>query len=80
MKVEFILIASGSLTMPQIRHSIFEVSDILAKGEAVKVVSQLSKAGYFLFDLIDVRDETHVRIESYKVETPEPVVTVKGKK
>jgi hypothetical protein len=79
MKIEFLLLASGSSLAPRITHAIFEVSVELAKEEAIRVVTTLSKAGYYMFDLFDVRDGD-VLVESYNVETPAPVVTVKGKK
>ncbi|QGZ14293.1 hypothetical protein PP940_gp053 [Rhizobium phage RL2RES] len=75
----FILLASGSSLAPRITHAMFEESNLLAQEEAVRVVKQLCKAGYYVFDLFDVRED-HVLVESYRVEIAEPVVTVKGKK
>ncbi|QIG69663.1 hypothetical protein EVB81_094 [Rhizobium phage RHph_I46] len=82
MKINFVLLASGSAMLPRISHAIFEDDVQHAKKEAERVCAQLSKAGYFIFDLVDVSKHPHadVIIESYRVETPEPVVTVHGKK
>ncbi|QIG68026.1 hypothetical protein EVB55_091 [Rhizobium phage RHph_Y68] len=75
----FILLASGSSITPCITHAMFESLTELAQEESIRVIKQLSKAGYYVFDLFDVRED-HVLVESYRVETPEPIVTVKGKK
>lgn len=76
MNIEYILSAHGSAVTPSIRHAIFEKTEDMAKEESVRVVKQLSGAGYFMFDLFNVSQEVHVRVESYRVETAEPVVKV----
>jgi hypothetical protein len=76
MNIEFVLLASGSSVTPRIAHAIFEKTEAMAKEEAVRVVKQLSMAGYFMFDLFNVSQEVHVRVESYRVETAEPTVKV----
>lgn len=78
MEINFILVASGSVTTPRLNHVVFAREAERAKTEAQDVVRTLAKAGYFAFDLFEIDGETQTRIESYRVEIPEPVVTVKA--
>ena len=81
MKIDFILVAGGSISVPRINHVIFQEDAERAKEEAKEAVALLAKAGHFTFDLFDCRDpenKTNV-IASYRVEIPEPVVTIKTK-
>ena len=80
MKIDFILIATGHMNKPRINHTFLNNDDIEeVKVRANEVAVQLEKAGYFVFDLYDVRtDGAHVRIGSIKVETVEAIATFKG--
>ena len=77
MKIHFILVASGSIVTPRVNHAIFYDDAERAKEDAKAVVASLSKAGHFTFDLYDVGGDEHKAIASYRVETPEPVVTIR---
>ncbi|QGZ14037.1 DNA polymerase [Rhizobium phage RL38J1] len=75
MHINYFLVANGSSITPRITHAIFQPREEDAKEESVRVAKELSKAGYFNFHLYDKDDNI---IESYRVETPEPVVTPRG--
>jgi hypothetical protein len=73
---EYILVASGSITAPQLDILVYDTDDFNATERAKKMVAQLSKGGYFSFNLYVVKDE-HKVVATFRVETPEPVVTVR---
>lgn len=73
---KYMLIASGSVITP--RLDIVLNSDVKedAAYEAQKIVRHLSKNGYHVFDLFELNEGQDKFVESYRVETPEPVVNV----
>ena len=78
MEIQFLLIASAGITTPRINHVIFTDTAEKATEEASTVVGQLAKAGYFSFDLFDTK-QNNLIIASFRVEVPEPVVSVNTK-
>jgi hypothetical protein len=80
MNVDFILNASGNVTMGRINHAIFADSRDKAKQEAQEAVAMLHKAGYFIFTLYDTsRKEVSadVEIARFTVEELAPLIIVK---
>ena len=81
MNIKYMLTASGSITMPMINH-VLRINEIThAQSEAIDAVKTLSKAGFYQFHLWDMTEIDHLGqyklIEEYRVELPEPMVTVK---
>lgn len=77
MIATYILVASGSSSLPTINHMIFDGAFTYATAEGSRVAGVLAGAGYFNFTLYDVRKETHVQVATYNVEQPKPIVTMK---
>ena len=79
MKVDYVLVATGNFLMQPIHHGIVTVNDKIAIEKCLERVKTLSKAGYFSFTLFDVKDESdHKQICIFRVEQPEPIVSVKN--
>lgn len=77
MQVDFILIASGNVTMGRINHAIFAGNEAEAKKNAEKAVAALHKAGYFQFTLYDTsrpNGRADVEIARFRVEEQEPII------
>lgn len=77
MKVQFFLVASGSVVLPQLNVALFAFLPSGAIEIAAKYAEALAPAGYFSFNVYDASDEKNqVHLASIKVETPAPVATV----
>lgn len=74
--VKYLLLATGSVTTPRLDITLAVDTHKGATAAATKIVKQIAAAGYWSFDLFDISEGTDTLIESYRVEHPEPVVTV----
>lgn len=77
MTPNYIFVATGNIVLPRIQHAIFESADSFAYKEADRIASALAKAGYFNFTLFAYEGGKETEIASYRVETPEPVVSAR---
>lgn len=76
MRLNYVLVAEGSINLPQINHSLMNADDPgTAKQELERIMQTLSGVGYTRFTMHDVRDdEPHQIIAGYLVETVKPIV------
>jgi hypothetical protein len=72
----YVLIARGSMSMPQLEIDVQGSKSSNAIELAKLMVVHLAKAGYISFELFDIRTEDHVRVARVMVETPDPIVRV----
>lgn len=74
MTPDFILIAAGGSTVPQLNIALFGDQEQVDT-EAEAMAAQLSLGGYFHFALAENGDAAHKIVQVYKVDQPKPVVT-----
>lgn len=81
MNVNYVLVATGNVSLPRVNHTIHAIAATMATEEATKVVAALHKAGYFQFTLYDTRrdnkDGADIQIATFRVEENEPTIIVK---
>lgn len=76
MNADFILVATGDVTMTAINHAIFGTLDG-AQMEAERVIPALHKGGYHRFNLFDVRridGSADKLVASFRVTEQTPLV------
>lgn len=77
MNADFILVATGDVTMTAINHAIFGTLDG-ARIEAARVIPALHKGGYHRFNLFDVRrldGSADKLVSTFRVTEQAPIVT-----
>lgn len=76
MQADYILVAAGGITLPQLNCMIFATSDEMAIADATKMVAPLSIGGYFSFTLYTVKGQ-HKRVCDFRAITPAVQVEVR---
>lgn len=74
MNINYMLVASGHVTLPKINNAIFSETEEHARNEAQKVVAALYKGGYFSFCLYNVENAISKHVCVFRVEEREPLV------
>lgn len=72
MKIDFVLVAEGTIIMPNLNIAIMDGYAEGAKVEAQGHIASLDKAGYTRFTLYDVSGEAHKQIATYRVGHQKP--------
>lgn len=68
MNVDYILVAAGGITLPQLNLAIYASSNDEAIADATRMIEPLSKGGYFSFTLYSIKSE-HIRVYDFRVIT-----------
>lgn len=78
MNINYILTASGNVTLPQVNAAIYAETNEKATEAAKQLAGVLSKADYFQFTLFNVNnDNGHKQIATFRVEQSDPIVFVR---
>lgn len=73
---KYMLIASGSVMIPRLDIVLHSDVKERAADDARRIAGHLSKGGYFVFDLFELSEGQDKFVETYRVETLEPIVNV----